>query len=607
MKNKTAYNSITAINTHNRGGGELLFSLLKTILLFFILSLSSLIEHPLFAIDISIEGENPTICSGGSADFNLTISGNYTEPLYIIWEDQGENSTASIDCYSCESVTIDNITDESNIIVRVTDGMGFECEETLSFNIVNYGISFKKESWDSVLDKYVYEDISFLNIGHWGEDVLDNCDKVPELGVNGYEGCEDINTPCDVINDVIDNETETFIDKDEDRFYIEVNYDSEQLDDGKFDIIEIEIATLKNFNKSDNSSNIEDNFTSYRLEETGYNTQIFRSEAMLLTTLDLNILDSFGKFLVYPDDDFPVYSKAFNFLEKVKVADDSPEGDRTHQVSIDGGVYVKLFDDATFNCEVKIPVCDRADGSDKGRKLLKIRARVYLNPADPTGSTFIGSKTEAKKIIKKQIQRANLSWAQACIKVELNKKANGQDDIIFEDPPKIGNDYVTEMGVDYNERVEIMETIKASKNDEEILEVIFLNELGASEGDAGGITMAPCQIHNQSEHTFVFIAKGIIKKHHSTVLTHEIGHALDNECYEGITCTTDKKTNTMLFYPSNLKSDLPGPFPPNSTGDAVTNHRRLPKYREEICRTWRVGDDGNDDYSKLGNRLLQSY
>ena len=223
----------------------------------------------MFAIDIiGINGQNPTICSGGSADFDIEIAeGSYTEPLYIIWEDQGVNSTASIDCYSCESVTIDNITEESNIIVRVTDGMGFECEETLSFNIVNYGISFKKEIWNDA-----YQEISFLNIGHWGEDVYGSCSgSAIEDGVDGYVLCEEISSLCSPIND----ETETFIDKDEDRFYIEVNYDSEQLDDDKLDIIEIEIATLKNFNKSDNSSNIEDNFTSYRLEETGYNTQNF--------------------------------------------------------------------------------------------------------------------------------------------------------------------------------------------------------------------------------------------------------------------------------------------------------------------------------------------
>ena len=127
--------------------------------------------------------------------------------------------------------------------------------------------------------------------------------------------------------------------------------------------------------------------------------------------MTLDFLDTNGMFLADSDDDFPVYSKTFDFMQMIQAADDSPDGDRTHQVSIDGGVYVKLFDDAAFNCAVKIPVCDREDGSDKGRKLLKIRARVYLNPADPTGDTFIGSKTEARKIIKKQIQRANLSWA----------------------------------------------------------------------------------------------------------------------------------------------------------------------------------------------------
>ena len=97
----------------------------------------------MFAIDISIDGQNPTICSGGSADFDIkVIEGSYTKPLYIIWEDQGENSTASIDCYSCESVRIDNITEATKISVTVTDGMGFACEEAIVFDIVNYGISF---------------------------------------------------------------------------------------------------------------------------------------------------------------------------------------------------------------------------------------------------------------------------------------------------------------------------------------------------------------------------------------------------------------------------------------------------------------------------------
>ena len=196
-----------------------------------------------------------------------------------------------------------------------------------------------------------------------------------------------------------------------------------------------------------------------------------------MTTLDFWYGNS---LLIDSDDDFKVWSKNDDNDNPIYPSDDNAD-DRTHQANIDGGVYVRLLDSENTSelCAAKIPICDITDGTEE-RRVLKIRARVYWNPQLGEPYSFIGnSKQEAIEVVKKQIARANLSWAQACIKVELNKKADGTDDIIFEYPPKDEmGDYITDekliLGV-ANMQI-AMNKIIENKTDAEILEVIFANK-----------------------------------------------------------------------------------------------------------------------------------
>ena len=100
-----------------------------------------------------------------------------------------------------------------------------------------------------------------------------------------------------------------------------------------------------------------------------------------------------------------------------------------------------------------------------------------------------------------------------------------------------------DMEVDFNDREKIIDIINATKSDERVVEMIFVNGFDI---EASAIAGAPCNAANKSKNTFVFIGETVKQKYHSTILTHEIGHILDNDCYQG-DCDTDKKTHTMLF------------------------------------------------------------
>ena len=79
------------------------------------------------------------------------------------------------------------------------------------------------------------------------------------------------------MNNVINNELLTFIDKDYDNFSIEVFYPEGNISFQDFDIVTVDIATKNKF-----GTKINDDYTKIRLIETDINTGVFRSIRNLL-------------------------------------------------------------------------------------------------------------------------------------------------------------------------------------------------------------------------------------------------------------------------------------------------------------------------------------
>src|SRR5262249_50165756 len=101
---------------------------------------------------------------------------------------------------------------------------------------------------------------SFLSIGHWGAD--------SGSGVDGYDGSGNVRNSA----------TDTFIDRDPERFYARIVDPSRNTDPAVAERFTIQVGTVLG------NGSVDDDLTDIVVVETGPDTGIFVSKSMLLTT-----------------------------------------------------------------------------------------------------------------------------------------------------------------------------------------------------------------------------------------------------------------------------------------------------------------------------------
>ncbi len=389
-----------------------------------------------------------------------------------------------------------------------------------------------------------------LDIGHWGADDggmgLDGYGAGPGFAVkNGAGG--------------------VFIDTDPDRFFVRATDPDANQNPAVREKVKASVSTT--------GGSVTDDPTEIELLETDVNTGVFKSEALLLTTADIPAT---------ADDFYAVYSVRAG----ATVADDALN-DRTHRTNIEGEVVV------TYTCvsepisllETR-PVCDR---SPEERRLLRVRVTVLQEApgkdvsGDGVVNTVLGPMAGVQAIVDAEIARANVHWAQACIKIQqvgatriLAAPAPGGTNIFADCDLDIGVDDLAIAG----------DAAIAAGVSPNILEVIWVANIPG----ALGITRAPeCGLAAIGGNTYVFLgipAAGGVYSPSQAVLAHEIGHALDN------LPSQDGGQPKYVYYPAGSAV----------LDDAVNAFRRIRHDTEAACRI--VRPPGAASYGLPGNTLL---
>lgn len=217
--------------------------------------------------------------------------------------------------------------------------------------------------------------IVFADIGHWGAD--------NGTGLDGYDAGNSVRNglaPAD-----------NFIDGDPDRFYLRILDAGANTNAGTPQQITASISTLLQNNS------VDDNATNIRLDETGPDTGLFVSKALLLTGPDVpfeaftdsngncshNGAEAFtdsngnGSYDTdNPDDDFPVHDGFTG-----TVCDDAPN-DRTHRATVDGSMKTVYTTSAGAVLNSTIPVCERAP---EARRVLNMVVHIFREPWEDVG------------------------------------------------------------------------------------------------------------------------------------------------------------------------------------------------------------------------------
>ncbi len=448
-----------------------------------------------------------------------------------------------------------------------------------------------------------------LRIGHWGEDA--------GAGLSGYDGNNVINGPlAPPPPPPPPPPPGTFIERDPDRFHVRVADPRANANPAIVETVPVMISTL---------GSPDDDATEITLEETGPNTGVFESESQLLMSADLPVAQNPNDPLQGPDDDYEVYSE-----RGAGMPGDDILNDRTHRVGVGGHVRATYAAGAAgFPSEV--PVCEPCPVVEC--QLLRLRVHVFNEPfidigngqydvGEPyldnnppngywnQGETFVdvgngtrdpgevyrdisgdgdcntvaGTQAQATAIVDAQIERANIAWAQACIRVER------QGAILFEDAPRdamlvnILWDWDFDAGPGQDEEIVILGDAGATYDIAEVYIVAPIREgaylrtgLASTPNLRGGINL-PVGIQ---ENTYLFV-DGTVDLRRRT-LAHEIGHALTNR--------SDTATPLYVFFPS-----LDG----GTFDDRVNQYRRITHTTETNSRTRRTAGMLN----AVGNRLL---
>jgi len=424
------------------------------------------------------------------------------------------------------------------------------------------------------------KEVKHLDTGHWGEDTGSN-----EL--TGY--ARDTNTGDWMVKNDFHG---TFIDEDPDRFRVRVKDVEADTNPMIRETIRVKVGTT-----SDPLHEVE-------LLETDFASGEFESEWQLLTVEDLPDVD-----LDHQDDKFQVFSDRVG-----EVVGDEALDDRTHWVDLEGKVRVSYHPSGAQKAfQLEVPVCDSEV------RELRVRFHVFKEPpgvdlnGDGEVSTVLGSEQEALDYVRQQLWFANLSWAQACIRVVQ------EGEVIFEDAPVDGEgrniiaDKVFSVFTPRDQppgsddaSIVIQRAIEGGQVNYDVLEVYFtvpVRILGDKKADAA---MIPPLANNEDnldfdkdgttdahpiqvgENTFVFVGMYIQMVPldvHLRTLAHEIGHALANDF--------DALNPPYILFPAKKTYD----------DYSITQRRRITHGTESVTR--KVRNPG--DYTPgSGNRLLRN-
>jgi len=466
----------------------------------------------------------------------------------------------------------------------------------------------------------------FLDIGHWGADV-------GNVELSGY----------DPNHNLINGAGEVFIDTDPDRFFLRIKDPSANENDNAVEHVQVDLATL--------TGAVDDGSRPITLIETGPETAVFKSEALLLMSPDLPAGDN-------PDDDVEVWSdRAGGF-----VGDDQTD-DRTHRASIDGEVEVNYVAGNGAQVSASVPVTQREP--EDIRRVLRVRVRVHLEPFNDVGYVNTmpdetgggngqfdwddengngvhepGERSEPyadfsrlhegqpsfargdifpndmgdgwgriapPEVVAAQMERANLAWAQAGVKVIQEGPTIVEQAPLVPDPPNnapwttiIHDGWFDTNGIGGVDGEITAETI-GQQASFDVLEVVFTTAIQApGAGDILGVAIIPSTSTflppDLRENTYVFIGTDddtpIINSSALDVrmrtLAHEIGHALTNR--------PDSDANPRPPYIYFL-SFADGP---TNLDDDPEGRRRIRHSTEFDARTER--EPGV--FGGIGNRLL---
>jgi len=434
-------------------------------------------------------------------------------------------------------------------------------------------------AWDASSTSMALAD--HVNVGHWGDDRGTN-----EL--NGYT--------AGLSGTALNGAGGTFIDVDLDRFMVRLTHLPGNASATVAELITVQTGTLTG------TGTVDDADHNVTLLETGVNTGVFESEAHLMTAPNLSMVAATDQ-----DDGFAVRSTRTG----ATVADEG-DNDRTHKATIDGHVRVN-YSAPSGPIDQRVSVCDRVPTDE--RKEIRVRVHVFNEPFDDFGldgmpgtsdsgegngiyemgepfadisgdgvrNTVLGSTSAASTRVSEEIERSNVAWTQACIRVlQVGSTA-------FDDAPtnaagaNIIRDGLFNDGPGADEEVVILSTTGASHD---VVEVFFISPfdpttmaegLASTPGLRGGIVLPAAM----QENTYLFVASSANVRRR--VLAHELGHALTNQ--------GDVTTPVYVFFRS-----LDG----STHDDTVNRQRRITHQTQMDARTCRTAGS----LSATGNRLL---
>jgi len=396
----------------------------------------------------------------------------------------------------------------------------------------------------------------FRRIGHWGTDDA-------AIGLTGYTAA-----PGNALRNAAGD---SFIDNDPDRFIVRLTYAPANINPGSRDVVQVSVSTLTGAGAVDDVGN------RITLLETGNNTGVFESEAQLLMSPDLPM---------NPDDRLSAYSARTggNVI-------DNAANDRTFRATTDGQLRAGFTLGA--GCQVTVPVCNRMPDE---RRTMQVRVTV-LNEApgvDVSGdgviNTVLGPMAGAQAIVDAQIARANIAWAQACIRVQqigatrfLAAPNAGGVNVIADGTFDFRNDDIAVIG----------DPAHAAGVAATVAELYFV----APEPGSNAYTLGPEDGSSTPAfaviggNTYLFLATpaggGTLDVSFRT-LAHEMGHALDN------LPNPDVAQPPYIFYPAAT----------TNRDNTVTTYRRVRHSTETQVRVTRAAGAAN--FGTAGNTLLRT-
>ncbi len=396
--------------------------------------------------------------------------------------------------------------------------------------------------------------------------------------------------------------TDNFIDLDPEKFFVRVTDPSKNLDAGVAEEITAKIGTLFASGANDDVP------TEITLFETGTNTGVFDSKSQLLMSVDLPDVHQFDQ-----DDGYMAHDGIrAGFSGEVE---DEAKNDRTHHATLDGSVKAEYELSDGTKIPATVDVCQRKP--DDERKTCEIRIWVFNEPFEDRGFDHdndpdtppygkgngvfdftdlnsngrhdIGEPSEkyrdissgAKKFgrgddpetkdgrggvvsdahVQSQIQRANIAWQQACIRIVQVGPT------MFVDAPKNtkGNDILEDGEFDIHDDAEtVYDSYKAGMIIDRV-DIFFVADFPKKELANAIQYRVGYQPFSHDDHAFIFIVPNLDIRFRT--LAHEIGHVLADQA--------DSDNPLYIFFPQTR---------PAEPDDRVYRRRRITLDTAETCR-----------------------